>query len=96
MTNKVPTTLINLQPEPQKTYANSTQEYYHPTKYQPTGASLAPVMRSMSPLRLRLRSGSGPAPAPAPGGSKSEVTQRIGLTLGPRDVRTTPLFPGGP
>ena len=48
---KQPELCATLQPEPQKVYANSTQEDYDPTKYQPAGVSLAPVRRSMSPLR---------------------------------------------
>ena len=46
---------------------NSTQEYYHPTQYEPQPARLAHVMRSM----LGLRSGSGPECR------KQEVTQRL-------------------
>ena len=49
---------VEVKPEAQKLPGNSTQEYYHPTKYEPQPARLAQVMRSMS--GLRSGSGSGP------------------------------------
>ena len=61
--------------EAQKRWINSTQEYYHPTKYEPQQASLAQVMRSISPLCSgSVRSG---LVRSSPLGDKWDATRRV-------------------
>ena len=48
---------VEQQPEAPKQWFNSTQEYYHPTKYEASGASLAQVMRTVAGTPAPVRSG---------------------------------------
>ena len=71
-----------MESESQSWPINSSQEYFHPTNFEPHSSRVARVMASMSgvrsgsgPVRVRVRSG--------PCGVMGHVTQRVGVRFGP-------------